>query len=348
MHAISAFMSETIFESYTNKNVLITGADGFIGSHLTELLVKSGANVTALTLYNSFGTHGWLDYIPDQIHKSVTIYAGDVRDSAQMSRLTRDYDVVFHLAALIGIPYSYEAAHSYIDVNVHGTLNLLEAARSNRVGRLVHTSTSEIYGSAQTRPISETHPIHGQSPYAASKIGADQLSESYARSHNIPVVILRPFNAFGPRQSERAVIPTAIRQILDPACHKIKLGDLSTTRDFNYIHDTVRAFAMIGESNDIEFGTAYNAGSGVETSIHEVIDKLLEITKCDKKIISEKSRVRPKNSEVRALVADASRLKKATGWTCETTLEDGIHKTIDWWRNHFANGLVRRNKSFSI
>ena len=344
---MSLFMSEENFKSYASKSVLITGADGFIGSHLTELLVKSGANVTALTLYNALGSNGWLDSIPDHIYESVNIYSGDVRDSAQMMRLVDGYDIVFHLAALIGIPYSYEAAHSYVDVNISGTLNLLEAVRKNGTGRFIHTSTSEVYGSAKTKPISESHPIHGQSPYAASKIGADQLAEAYARSHNIPIVIIRPFNAYGPRQSERAVIPTTIRQIFDPQCETVKLGDLSTTRDFNYVSDTVRAFAMIGESNDVNFGTAYNAGSGVETLVSEVVEKLMQISGCKKEIIIENSRIRPEKSEVRALVADSSKLKKITGWKCNVTLDKGVHQTLNWWKSRTDNGTIRRNRKFA-
>ena len=216
---------------FCGKHIFLTGADGFIGSHLAEALVKNGANVTALVLYNSFGNCGWLDDLSPEIRNELDIKMGDVRDSVLMRKFTEGKEIVFHLAALIGIPYSYVAAQSYVDVNIHGTLNLLEASRIGTIGKIVHTSTSEVYGSALKKPINEDHPLHGQSPYSASKIGADQMVEAYARSHNIPAVIIRPFNTFGPRQSERAVIPTIIRQILDPNCKQIELGNLTTTRE---------------------------------------------------------------------------------------------------------------------
>ena len=278
-------------KKFSGKRVFVTGADGFIGSHLAEALVRAGAEVTARALYNSFGACGWLDEIANETRSAMRIELGDVRDGVQMRSLAEGSDITFHLAALIGIPYSYVAAQSCVDVNIHGTLNLLEAARAGALGRFVHTSTSEVYGSAQTRPISENHPLHGQSPYAASKIGADQMVEAFSRSHGIPAVTLRPFNTFGPRQSERAVIPTAIRQMLDPACTKISLGDLSTTRDFTFVDDTVRAFLALGGAANAEFGTVYNAGTGVEVKIGEIVDRLGNITGCNKPVVSEEARI---------------------------------------------------------
>ncbi|MBI07086.1 MAG: NAD-dependent dehydratase [Rhodospirillaceae bacterium] len=331
---------------FSGKRVLVTGADGFIGSHLAEALVHTGAEVTALAFYNSFGTCGWLDEIANETRSAMHIELGDVRDGVQMRSLAEGIDIIFHLAALIGIPYSYVAAQSYVDVNIHGTLNLLEASRTGMVGRFIHTSTSEVYGSAQTRPICEDHPLHGQSPYAASKIGADQMVEAFVRSHGIPAVTLRPFNTFGPRQSERAVIPTTIRQMLDPACTKIFLGDLSTTRDFTFVGDTVRAFLALGGAANAEFGKVYNVGTGVEIKVSEVVTQLGDITGCNKPIVSEETRIRPEHSEVRSLVADATRLTNLSGWQPQTVLEDGLSRCIDWWRERIASGRQRRNNSY--
>jgi len=330
------------------RRVLVTGADGFIGSHLVERLVADGAEVTTLSLYNSFGQHGWLDELPDDVRGSLRMELGDVRDTTHMRRLAAGHDIVFHLAALIGIPYSYVAAQSYVDVNVHGTLNLLEAVRDGDIGRLVHTSTSEVYGSAQTRPISEAHALHGQSPYAASKIGADQMAEAYARSHDVPVVILRPFNTFGPRQSERAVIPTIVRQMLDPACENVQLGDLSTTRDFNYVGDTADAFVAAGVADGLAYGEPYNTGTGVETPVSAVVEQLATITGCNKPVVTEAPRVRPDKSEVRALIADASRLHTATGWAPAVDLNEGLTRTVDWWQQRISNGNLRRETSYAV
>ena len=333
---------------YRGKKVLVTGADGFIGSHLAEALAGAGAEVTALALYNAFGTHGWLDELPADARAALRLELGDVRDGAQMMRLAAGHDLVFHLAALIGIPYSYVAANSYVDVNVTGTLNLLEALRAGGIGRLVHTSTSEVYGSAQVTPITEAHPLQGQSPYAASKIGADMLAESYARSFDLPVAILRPFNAFGPRQSERAVIPSALRQMLDPACREIALGELTPVRDFNYVGDTVQAFLALGAAGDIEYGRPYNAGSGIGVSIADAVERLRKLTACDKPLAHDPSRVRPANSEVRALIADASRLTQASGWRPRVTLDDGLGFTVAWWRERLAKGAVRPASGYVV
>ncbi len=333
--------------SFNGKRVFITGADGFIGSHLTEALVRGGAKVKALALYNSFGACGWLDEIAEDVRGEMRIELGDVRDGMQMRSFAEGSDVIFHLAALIGIPYSYVAAASCVDVNIHGTLNLLEAARAGTAGRFIHTSTSEVYGSAIERPINEGHPLHGQSPYAASKIGADQMVETFARSHDIPAVTLRPFNTYGPRQSERAIIPTAIRQMLDPACAEVRLGDLSTTRDFTFVGDTVRAFIALGTAEEAEFGSVYNAGTGVETEIGAVITLLNELTGNNKKIVSESARLRPENSEVRALVADAARLGTISGWRPETDLASGLGHCVEWWRERIAAGRQRRDTEFA-
>src|ERR1051325_10038529 len=258
--------------SYKGKNILVTGADGFIGSHFAEALVRRGASVTSRALYTGLDRHGWLDEIDPQLRAGMRIIRGDVCDGAMMNRLVKGQDIVFHLAALIAIPHSYEAPFSFIDVNVTGTANILEAARTHEIERVVHTSTSEVYGTAQTVPISESHPLVAQSPYAASKIAADKLAESYALSFNLPVVILRPFNTYGPRQSERAVISTVIRQSLDSRCDTIRVGDVTPVRDFNYVSDSVAAFLAIGTAPDAKPGRPYNAGSGTGVSISEMID----------------------------------------------------------------------------
>ena len=333
---------------YTGKKVLVTGADGFIGSHLAEGLVQCGANVTALALYTGQDRCGWLDDIETKTRNQMEIVRGDVRDTALINRLVAGKDMVFHLAALIAIPHSYVAPFSHIDVNVIGTANILEAARDHGTSRVIHTSTSEVYGSAQTDPIAETHPLVAQSPYAASKIAADKLAESYALSFDLPVTTLRPFNTYGPRQSERAVIATVIRQALDAGCDAIRIGDTSTVRDFNYVGDTVSAFLKIGTAKRLEFGRAYNSGSGSSVTIAEMIDIILSITATNKPVVEEASRKRPEKSEVRALIADASDLNETTGWTAGTNLETGLGKTVDWWRERIAQGLVRGDTGYIV
>jgi UDP-glucose 4-epimerase len=332
---------------YSGLNVLVTGADGFIGSHLTEMLVRAGANVTALALYNSFDSHGWLDDLPREIREELRLVRGDVRDGAFIGSTVAGHDVVFHLAALIAIPHSYVAAQSYVDTNVVGTLNVLEAARVHGVQRVVHTSTSEVYGTAIVTPIDESHPLQGQSPYSASKIGADMMAEAFARSYDLPVVILRPFNTYGPRQSERAVIPTVIRQVLDDNAKKIRIGDLTPRRDFTFVEDTAAVFLTVGIDDRIAFGTPYNAGSGRSVTVSEVIDLVQSIAGTDKPIEQDAMRVRPINSEVRVLLADASRLTAATGWFPQVALRDGLDQTVGWWRRRMANGRVRPELTFA-
>lgn len=331
--------------SYNGKKVLVTGADGFIGSHLTEALVRNGADVTALALYNSFDSHGWLDDLPDKIRSQLKLVRGDVRDSAFLNRIVRGQAVVFHLAALIAIPYSYAAAQSYVETNILGTVNVLEAARQWETERVVHTSTSEVYGTAQTMPIRETHPLQGQSPYSASKIGADMMAESYARSFDVPVVIMRPFNTYGPRQSERAIVPTIIRQALDPKCSSIMVGDTSPIRDLTFVEDTAAAFLTAGLAG-LEFGHAYNAGSQRAVTISDVLDLVLELSGSKKPVHRDESRLRPQNSEVRALLADSSHFEGETGWRAQTSLRDGLERTITWWRARLSEGRVRREMGY--
>ena len=334
-------------DRYRGRRIVVTGADGFIGSHLVESLVAAGAEVTALAFYNAFDKNGWLDELSDDALRSVRISRGDVRDFSFVNRLVAGHDIVFHLAALIGIPHSYVAPQSYVDTNVTGTLNVLEAARVNGVGRVVHTSTSEVYGTALTLPISESHPLQGQSPYSASKIAADKMAEAYALSFDLPVAVLRPFNTYGPRQSERAVIPTIVRQALDPACTAIKLGDLTTTRDFNYVSDTVAAFLAIGRAAEIEFGAPYNTGTGHAVSVADVMERVRELTGTNKPVESEALRVRPERSEVRTLLADPARLAAATGWRAEVSLDVGLDHVVSWWRDRLAGGSVRRSADYA-
>ena len=322
---------------YDRRRVLVTGADGFIGSHLVEALAGAGAQVTALALYNAFGTAGWLDEIDVD---GIEIRRGDVRDAAFVNELVAGHDVVFHLAALIAIPYSYVAPQSYVDANVTGTLNVLEACRRHAVARMVHTSTSEVYGTAQFTPITETHPLQGQSPYAASKIGADKMAEAYARSFELPVVTLRPFNTYGPRQSERAVIPSIIRQVLDPSCNALRLGSLTPTRDFNYVGDIAAAFMHAGVA-DLDGATAYNAGTGRAVAIADIVALVREQTGVDKPVECESARTRPLQSEVHELIASAERFTAASGWRPTVILEDGVASTIAWWLRRIATGRAR-------
>ncbi|MBF0331754.1 MAG: SDR family NAD(P)-dependent oxidoreductase [Candidatus Omnitrophica bacterium] len=322
------------------KKVLITGADGFIGSHLVERCVKAGAKVRALVYYNSFNTWGWLDTLAPEGLKKIEVVAGDVRDFGSVYAACQGMDVVFHLAALISIPYSYVSPESYMTTNITGTTNILQASRILGVKKIVHTSTSEVYGTAQQVPIPETHPINAQSPYAASKSAADSLALSFYRSFDLPVVILRPFNTFGPRQSARAVIPTIISQIL--AGRKVvRLGNLDATRDLNYVGNTVEAFIRLAEI-DKGLGEVYNTGSGSEVSIRDLAAIIQKILKKNVRIEIDPSRIRPAKSEVERLVCDAAKLTQLTGWEPEISLEDGLGRTCEWVRqnlNHFKTDI---------
>lgn len=333
-----------------NKNVLITGAEGFIGSHLCEVLVKKGANVKALVLYNSYSDIGWLNDLNKKSLDSIEIIFGDIRDQSLMIDITKRIDTIFHLAALIAIPYSYKAPKSYIDTNVLGTLNILQASNINAVKRLISTSTSEVYGSAIYTPIDEDHKLQAQSPYSASKIAADHLLESFVKSFNTPAVILRPFNTYGPRQSERAVIPTIIRQVLDHNCKVIKTGDLSPKRDFNYVLDTVDAFIKLAElpSKNIIFGSSYNAGSGKAISIEKTLQLIKKLTNSDKKVIQDKNRLRPKKSEVNHLIASSTKINKSTNWLPKTNIEAGLRKTIIWWEKRFKEKKINNSSKYYI
>lgn len=331
---------------FRGLKVLVTGADGFIGSHLTEMLVAQGAHVTALCLYNSFDSLGWIDDLPDEVRSGLEVIRGDIRDAAFIHRLVQKKDIIFHLAALIAIPHSYRAAQSYVETNVLGTLNLLEAAREAGVMRIVHTSTSEVYGTAITMPIREDHPLQGQSPYSASKIGADMMAEAYARSFDMPVAILRPFNTYGPRQSERAVISSVIRQALDPRTPTILVGDTTPVRDFTFVEDTAAAFLSLGSASQIEFGRPYNAGTGKAVSVGEMIELVFAVTDCRKPLEQDPDRARPAKSEVRALLADSGHLSSTTGWYPTVDLRDGIARTVAWWRDRLDIGHVRRSRSF--
>ena len=311
--------------------IAVTGADGFIGSHLTEALVADGARVRAMVQYNSFGTWGWLDYAPGHIRSELDVVLGDVRDEGTVSDLLTGADTVYHLAALIAIPYSYRAPRSYLETNAGGTLNILEAARRAQLRRVVITSTSEVYGTARAVPITEEHPLQGQSPYAASKIAADKIAESYHLSFGTPVVTLRPFNTYGPRQSARAVIPTIITQFASQA-PEVHVGNLTPTRDFTYVADTVAAFMAVGRAPDeAVIGRVLNAGTGVETSIGEVVEAVARLMGRAANIDQEASRFRPEGSEVMRLVCDSSELRRRTGWAPRHDLEAGMAATIEWF-----------------
>lgn len=308
------------------KKVLVTGADGFIGSHLTEALVRSGYDVRAFVYYNSFNSWGWLDQSPSEIRTQLDVFAGDIRDPYGVKNAMRGCDAVLHLAALIAIPYSYHSPDTYIDTNVKGTLNIVQAARELGVSKIVHTSTSEVYGTARFVPITEEHPLQGQSPYSASKIGADQIAMSFHNSFNTPVAIIRPFNTYGPRQSARAIIPTVITQIAAGKRH-IKLGALHPTRDFNFVADTVRGFmAMMESANSV--GEIINIGSNFEVSIGDTVALIAEAMGADIEIETEDARLRPANSEVERLWADASRAKTLLGWEPAYGGRDGFKRGL--------------------
>jgi len=309
--------------------VLVTGADGFIGSHLTESLLEQGYEVRALTQYNSFNYWGWLGDIPR--HQNLEIVIGDIRDPHFCKNITNEIDIVFHLAALIAIPYSYIAPDSYVDTNIRGTLNMCQAAQDSRVKRFIHTSTSEVYGTAQYVPIDEKHPKQPQSPYSATKIGADAITMSFYNAFELPVVIVRPFNTYGPRQSARAIIPTIITQIAN-GIQEIKLGDLTPTRDFNFVKDTCKGFIELSKC-DAAIGQEVNIASNYEISMRDVLELIAKIMDSDVKFIEETQRLRPKKSEVFRLWGDNSKIKELTGYKVEYTLEKGLQNTIEWYTN---------------
>ena len=310
------------------KKVLVTGADGFIGSHLTESLLKKGYEVKAFTMYNSFNTWGWLDTLPKNELDQIEIFGGDVRDPNGVREALKGMDGVFHLAALIAIPFSYHSPDSYVDTNIKGTLNVLQAARELETERIMITSTSEVYGTAQYVPIDEKHPFQGQSPYSATKIGADRLAESFYRSFNLPVSIVRPFNTYGPRQSARAVIPTIISQLLSGK-EEIKLGALTPTRDFNYVKDTAAGFIAIAES-DLTIGEEINIATQQEISIGELAKEIIDQINPNAKIICDEQRLRPEKSEVNRLLGANDKIKRLTSWRPQYTFGQGISETIEW------------------
>ena len=308
--------------------VLVTGADGFIGSHLTEELVKRGYDVKAFTYYNSFGTWGWLDSLPRAIRDQIEIFQGDIRDPNGVRTAVKGVEQIFHLAALIAIPFSYHSPDSYVDTNIKGTLNVLQAARDYDVSKIMITSTSEVYGTAQYVPIDEQHPFQGQSPYSATKIGADRLAESFYRSFGTPIAIVRPFNTYGPRQSARAVIPAIISQLLAGE-KRIKLGALTPTRDFNYVKDTVGGFISIAESENT-IGQEINIATQQEISIGELAREIISQINPQAEIICDEERLRPEKSEVNRLLGCNAKIRKLTGWKPEYTLSQGIAETIRW------------------
>lgn len=306
--------------------VLVTGADGFIGSHLTEMLVEKGYQVKALSHYNSFNNWGWLEDI--DCKDKVEVFTGDIRDPNYCKIITKDVDIIFHLAALIAIPYSYIAPDSYVDTNIKGTLNICQAAKDNGGIRVIHTSTSEVYGTAQYVPIDEKHPLQPQSPYSATKIAADAMAMSFYNAFELPVTIARPFNTYGPRQSARAVIPTIITQIANGE-RKIKLGDLTPTRDFNYVEDTCRGIIALAEE-DKTIGEAFNIGSNFEISIADTLNIIKELMESDVKFITDKQRIRPEKSEVFRLWCDNSKIQQLTGFKPQFDIQHGLQKTIEW------------------
>ncbi len=314
------------------KKVLVTGADGFIGSHLVEKLVEEGYKVKAFVYYNSFNSWGWLDSISKEVLSEIEIFAGDIRDPNGIRESMRGIEEAYHLAALIAIPFSYHSPDTYVDTNIKGTLNVLQAARELETSRLLVTSTSEVYGTAQYVPIDEKHPLQGQSPYSATKIGADRLAESFYRSFNVPVTIVRPFNTYGPRQSARAVIPTIITQLLSGK-NEIRLGSLTPTRDFNYVKDTVNGFVEIAKS-DMTIGEEINIATQQEISIGHLAEELIRQINPSTKIVCDEQRLRPEKSEVNRLLGSNEKIKRLTRWEPQYTFEQGLAETIEFFRSN--------------
>jgi NAD dependent epimerase/dehydratase len=323
----------------TTQRILVTGADGFIGSHLVEGLLDKGCQVRAFVYYNSFNSCGWLDTFPKEKLDKIDVFAGDIRDPNGVRKAMQGMDMVFHLAALIAIPFSYHSPDSYVDTNIKGTLNVLQAARDSGCSRVLITSTSEVYGTAQYVPIDEQHPFQGQSPYSATKIGADRIAESFYRSFNTPVTIVRPFNTYGPRQSARAVIPTVITQLLAGAT-EIKLGSIHPTRDFNYVRDTVTGFIAIAETQ-ATIGEEINVASQQEISIGQLSREIIEQINPTAMIVSDDIRMRPERSEVERLLGSNEKIRRLTEWQPEYSLKQGIRETIAWFR---AEENLRRYK----
>ena len=309
---------------------IVTGADGFIGSHLSEKLVRSGKEVRAFVYYNSFNSWGWIDTLPKEILSEIEIFQGDIRDPNGVREAMKGVEVAYHLAALIAIPFSYHSPDSYVDTNIKGTLNVLQAARDSGANRVLVTSTSEVYGTAQYVPIDENHPYQGQSPYSATKIGADRLAESFYRSFDLPVTIVRPFNTYGPRQSARAIIPTIITQLLAGETD-VKLGSLTPTRDFNYVKDTVAGFLAIAET-PTTIGEEINIATNEEISIEQLANELIQQINPKARIVLDKQRLRPESSEVDRLLGCNKKMKHLTGWSPEFTLAQGIEETIEWMK----------------
>ena len=312
--------------------ILVTGADGFIGSHLTEELVKRGFYVKAFSFYNSFNTWGWLDTLPEDVMNNVEVFTGDIRDPYGVKAAMKGCNAVFHLAALIAIPFSYHSPDAYVDTNIKGTLNILQAARELEIERVLVTSTSEVYGTAQYVPIDEQHPLQGQSPYSATKIGADRLSESFYRSFGLPVTIVRPFNTYGPRQSARAVIPTIITQLLS-GMTKIKLGSLNPTRDFNFVKDTVNGFIEIYKS-DKTIGEEINIATQKEISIEVLAHELIRQINPNAEVLCDEARLRPEKSEVNRLLGSNEKILRLTNWKPQYTFSDGIKETVCFYREN--------------
>jgi dTDP-glucose 4,6-dehydratase len=326
------------------EKILVTGSDGFIGSHLTEELIGRGYDIRAFVYYNSFNSWGWLDSLPAGIKEKLDVFSGDIRDPSGVKEAMKGCDIVMHLAALVAIPYSYHSPDTFVDTNIKGTLNVLQAARDLNIKKVIHTSTSEVYGTARSVPIAEDHPLQGQSPYAATKIGADQLALSFYRSFDTPVCVVRPFNTYGPRQSARAIIPAVITQIA-AGNRKIRLGALHPTRDFNYVKDTVRGFIACAES-DCSIGEVINIGSGYEISIGDTVQLIAEVMGVDIELETEQVRVRPAKSEVERLCADNSKARRLLGWQpCyggKEGLKRGLSETAGWFLD---SGYLKRYKA---